>query len=537
MQAALAAAAFGQQTRGIAMPAAAAAAAPAATAAVAPHMTVVGAGLVGLTTAHALLRTGFRVTVVDRQPGAANECSFANAALLMTSYSRPKTATPMQLLRWATSRKEPVHISWRALLDPRMTSFGLRFLLGGPQTSQKIFETSQVTDELAGISVDLFNAIRSERGLDVKTIDGGLLMFFESEAKLQGMIDEAEETFTAEQRKTRYRVVSAEECVELEPMLASKQSTLAGGVFWPHDRTVCSLSFSQKLAESLACAGVEFRFDEELVGVTGSSGNAFVSLSSSKDIQTDGIVVTGGVESGSLLKRLDSSSPPVPLYGMRGHSLTVDVSHTDPSGLYGHHIHRSLCDGDTMAFFSPLPSDSRHPGRKLLRIAAFGDFDGWGYGPGAVRQWRVDQLIQHVHRVFGSELLSSKAKEALSKPAPARTSPGYELCPEADATTRWCGLRPMSPDGLPVVGRVSNACGVPLFVNAGHGALGWTLSPVTAELLALQVAKSFPGKMNGTSTVHGERLSSLASHLDPHRFRWSNVVRKAARMVRRVPGL
>merc|ERR1719223_1115136 len=106
----------------------------------------------------------------------------------MTSYSRPKTASPLQLLRWALSRKEPVHVSWRAILDPAMAAFGMRFFLSGPQTEKKISETTQITDQLAGASGRLLDVVREENGLRTAVINGGLLMFFEDPKKLQALI-------------------------------------------------------------------------------------------------------------------------------------------------------------------------------------------------------------------------------------------------------------------------------------------------------------------------------------------------------------
>jgi len=507
----------------------------------APHVAVIGTGLVGLTSAHSLLRRGMRVTLIDRQPGVAGECSYANAALLMRSYSRPKTATVPQLLRWATRRTEPVHVSWRALVDPSMTAFGLRFLLSGPQTDAVTEQTTQITDALAHLSVNQIEAIVAERKLEVSMTRGGVLMYFRDRKKLQALVEENEGVFAPEQRDERYRVVSAEECVELEPVLSKQADQIVGGVFWHADKTICPLTFSKALASSLAEDGVRFMQGEEVVSTSPGSGGAgsacSLKLKSGQEVAADAVVLAAGVGTGALLKRLSpAGAPPLPLYGMRGHSLTVDASHLPPSGLNDHCLRRSICDADSMVFFSPLPRNGSDPSdRPLLRVVAFGDFDGWGYGPGAVRDWRVQQMVDVAKRNFGEDFFAPEAAAALKAPPAQGTSLGSELCPAADASTRWTGLRPMSPDGLPIVGGVGSVGRAPVFVNTGHGSLGWTLSAGSGEVLADAVAAALPcgGDSAGAAAANGE-AAAFAAPLQPQRFRWPEVLRRAARM--RLPG-
>ena len=508
-----------------------------------PHVAVIGAGLVGLTSAHSLASRGYQVTVIDRQPHVANECSFANAGLLMSSYSRPKTATIRQLLRWATTREEPVHVSARAMCDPAMLSFGLRFLLSGPQTEQRIFETTQVSDALTSASIAQLDAIRDELGMQTRSLDGGLLMVFADEAKLRAMREESEASFAPDERESRFRVVSAADCVALEPALSHRAHELVGGVYWPKDRTICPLAFSQELAASLQQRGASFALGEEAVALRpppptqaqaqapprGGGAKTLLELASGRALPVDAVVVAAGVGSGHVLRTLGGAAmPAAPLYGMRGHSLTVDVSHLPGSGRHEHVLRQSLCDGDTMAFFSPLlPAPGSE--RRLLRIAAFGDFDGWDYGPQAVRPWRQKQLLAAARTALGFGVDADVERAPL-----AASALGPSLCPEADPATQWSGLRPMSPDGLPMLGYAgSGPDGCKLFLNAGHGALGWTLSGGCAELLGEAVAAQLPPPLAAPPAPMRrapEALRRLASELSPSRFGWGEVLRRGWRM-------
>lgn len=148
----------------------------------------------------------------------------------------------------------------------------------------------------------------------------------------------------------------------------------------------------------------------------------------------------------------------------------------------------------------------------------------------------MSQLRQAAHAMFGDQLALPEGEGAPPQTRSQRTL-GPSLCPEIDSGTRWCGLRPMSPDGLPAVGfageKVVGTRRVPIFVNAGHGALGWTLSPGCAHILASSVEQVMPAhglKQRDLSGDLDERLTRLASGLAPGRFRWTEVLRRAVRM-------
>mmetsp|Transcript_117075 Transcript_117075/g.268753 ORF Transcript_117075/g.268753 Transcript_117075/m.268753 type:complete len:342 (+) Transcript_117075:474-1499(+) len=337
------------------------------------------------------------------------------------------------------------------------------------------------------------------------------------------MVEEFRECYPKEQFDRLVKVVKPKEIADLEPRLTSQVPHLAGGVWCIADKTVCSHTFCTALRENLEQSGVRFALGSEMTKLSGEGSKATLALSNGDKVVADGVVLAAGVGTGDLLRKLQvTGAPPVPLYPMRGHSMTVDVSDLETGG-EDHVLRRSVCNGDTMTFFSPLPSTPGAPSRKLLRLAAFGDFDGWGYGPEAVRPWRLDQILEATEPL-GAELVPSAAREAAKTGAVQKSGYGA-LCPEEDPATRWCGLRPMSPDGLPVVGRVGSAGSAPIFVNCGHGALGWTLSAGTASIVAEQAAAAV--RAPGT---RASPLAPVAPRLCPSRFTWQAVARAASKM-------
>lgn len=142
-------------------------------------------------------------------------------------------------------------------------------------------------------------------------------------------------------------------------------------------------------------------------------------------------------------------------------------------------------------------------------------------------------MLSVAEKNFGEKMLPAGGAAAVAaRPSLPCTSLGDQLCPDVDDSTRWSGLRPMSPDGLPVVGAAGFVGDAPVFVNSGHGALGWTLSAGSAEVLAEVVSTSLQTNTEASHVDAAARkqLSSFASHLTPSRFRWPEVLQRARRM-------
>ena len=198
------------------------------------HVCVVGAGIIGLSSAHYLEKEGFKVTVIDRQDYPANEASYANAALLMRSYSRPKTMSASQMATSVLSKSHPVHIALGALADAEMINFGLRFLLAGPQSPDEVYATTQIIDTLAENSRNEIEALTRELSLKTNLGKNGLLIFFKNDKTMRAAIAEAAESFPDKDvASKRYRIVNPQECIQLEPALKRISDQVKGGSkFW-----------------------------------------------------------------------------------------------------------------------------------------------------------------------------------------------------------------------------------------------------------------------------------------------------------------
>ena len=410
------------------------------------HVLVVGSGLIGTATAWFLRQQGATVTVVDRADGAAMETSYANAGMLTPSMADPWNAPGVvwKLLRWLGREDAPLLLRPRAL--PGLAGWGARFLWhSGPRRFEKNMWRNLA---LASYSLDELRALRAELGLQYcQRLEGTLKIFrdqhsFElactTAAKLGG-------------RGVEHRVLDRDGLVAVEPSLASVAGELVGGIHHPDDESGDAHLFSQALATAAAGAGVEFRFGTAVTGFTRHGARLAGALTASGEISADAFVIAAGSYSPLLLKGLGIRLPVRPV---KGYSITLP------------------CRDPAAAPLRPVTDDTLHiavtPFGDRIRVAGTAEFAGLDRG---VSDSRIRNLTVTLRALF----------PALGAALDAAT----DVHP-------WSGLRPMSADGVPILGptAIDN-----LFLNTGHGHLGWTMATGSGRAVAELIvngAASFP---------------------------------------------
>lgn len=419
---------------------------------------ILGAGVVGTTSAWYLARAGHEVTVVDRQPVAGNETSFANGGQISVSHAEP-WANPhvfRHLLRWLGREDAPLLWRWRA--DPAQFEWGLRFLrecLPG-RTRHNI----AAIVALALYSRRCLQALRSELALEYDHLERGILHIY----------TEAEEFALATQAARVMRefgldrdTVDVERCLAIEPALSGARHLLVGGDYTPSDESGDARKFTHALAERTAAAGVDFRFNltvEHIVSEHGRiSGVEVQGESGLQLLQADAYVVALGSYSPRLLRPLGIR---LPVYPAKGYSATLDLA----EGTIAPSV--SLTDDERKIVFSRFGN--------RLRVAGTAEFNGYNLDLNPVR---CQALVGRTRQLF----------------------PQLEFVGEPDY---WCGLRPATPSNLPYVG-----CAGPdnLWLNTGHGTLGWTLSCGSAAALADMMSNRRPAPDFPFAGLH-DRLRS-----------------------------
>lgn len=396
---------------------------------------MLGAGVVGTTTAWYLARAGHEVTVVDRQPVAGNETSFANGGQISVSHAEP-WANPHvlpRLLKWLGREDAPLLWRWRA--DPAQLAWGLRFLrecLPG-RTRHNI----AAIVALALYSRSQLQALRQELDLRYDHLERGILHIY-TEA------DECERAVEAARIMREFGLdrvtVDVEKCLEIEPALSGARHLLVGGDYTPSDESGDAHKFTRALADKAQTAGVDFCLnttvdrieaaDGRISGVQVHDGEA------SRMLHADAYVLALGSYSPLLLKPLGIG---LPVYPAKGYSATLTLT----DGCVAPMV--SLTDDERKLVFSRFGN--------RLRIAGTAEFNGYNLELNPVR---CRALIERTQRLF----------------------PGLDLAAEPEY---WCGLRPATPSNLPYIGRTRYNN---LWLNTGHGTLGWTLSCGSAAALA-----------------------------------------------------
>jgi len=404
------------------------------------RVVVLGAGVIGTTAAYYLARDGHEVTIVERHPGAAEGTSRSNAGLVSPG-DATAWASPAALATFIKSLYSPdlgikVHFS----LDPQFLIWTCRFLM--QCTAARARANTGVKLRLALYSRECINALAQDTGISYDERRRGVLYFYRSQQSLDKGVRHLQ--FLAD-RGLEIAIVDRIRLVEIEPGLAAIKDQIAGGVYSPMDQTGDSHIFVQKLAAfSERKLGARFRYGITAEGLEEDGGRIRAVKTSAGAIACDAAVVSLGPESGLFGRKIGID---VPVYPVKGYTATVPIDDESRGPVMGG------VDEDRLIAYSRLGN--------RLRLAATAEFAGFD---------------RH-HRPSDFAAVFRVAKELFPDTFDERKA---EL---------WAGLRPMMPSSVPVIGqaRYSN-----LFLDTGHGHVGWTLACGSGKLLADLVAGRKP---------------------------------------------
>lgn len=392
---------------------------------------VLGSGVIGVASAYYLAKAGHEVTVVDRQPAPALETSYANAGEVSPGYSAPWAGpgVPLKAVKWLMMKHGPLVV--RPQLDPAMWIWMARMLANCTSAAYAVNKARMV--RLAEYSRDQLRALRAETGITYDERSRGTLQLFREEAQLEAT---AKDAAVLAESGVPYEVLDVEGCIRAEPALARVRGKFVGGFRLPDDETGDCHMFTQKLAARCAELGVVFRHGVHIKALS-MEGERLAGVSTDAGFLTaDAYVLSLGSYSPLLLRPLGLS---IPVYPVKGYSITVPI--TD----------------ETAAPVSTVMDETYK-----VAITRLGD--------------RI--------RVGGTaELCGYDLTLRPSRRATLEHSVG-DLFPDGGDLSKasfWCGLRPMTPDGTPVIGptRLSN-----LYLNTGHGTLGWTMACGSGRVIA-----------------------------------------------------
>jgi D-amino-acid dehydrogenase len=395
-------------------------------------IAVLGAGVVGVTSAWFLARAGHEVTVVERREAAGMETSFANGGQISASHAEPwaNPGTPKQVLKWLGREDSPMLFRLRA--DPHQWAWGIAFLRECLPARSRA-NAAQIA-AINRYSLGQLRALRAETGVKYEQQTRGILRLYQD----RGALAEAVAAAAVERSHgIDLRELSATECVQLEPALSESAAPIAGGVWAESDESGDAHAFTQQLAQLCAGRGVQFRYGCRIGRMETGGGRALrVHLDQGETIAADAYLVALGSYSPLLLRPLGIS---IPVYPLKGYSITLALGPGDVAPQV------SLSDGAYKLVMSRLGN--------RLRVAGTAELTGYDTAINAVRCKAI------VRRTF-------------------------ELFPRAGRPQEaqfWAGLRPATPGGVPCIGRTRYAN---LYINTGHGTLGWTMACGSAAAIA-----------------------------------------------------
>ncbi|MDP3822429.1 MAG: D-amino acid dehydrogenase [Burkholderiales bacterium] len=401
---------------------------------------VLGSGVIGVSSAYQLALAGHDVTVVDRQPAAALETSYGNAGEVSPGYSAPWAGpgVPIKAIKWLLMQHRPLVI--RPNIDLNLVRWGIAMLRNCTAARYEVNKGRMV--RLAEYSRDCLKELRAQTGIRYDERTQGTLQLFRTQAQLDGT---AADIAILKRYGVAFELLDRAGFIHHEPALAHVQEKFVGGLLLPGDETGDCFKFTQNLAALAAKQGVQFRYGTRIERLQLAGKQIDGVATDAGILKADAYLVALGSYSPLLLKNVGIR---IPVYPVKGYSITVPI--TDASG----------APESTVMDESHKVAVTRLGDR--IRVGGTAELAGYTLKLHDARR----QTLEHVVT---------------------------DLFPRGGDVSRaefWCGLRPMTPDGTPVVGatRLPN-----LFLATGHGTLGWTMAAGTGRVIADVISGRKPG--------------------------------------------
>lgn len=403
------------------------------------RVCVLGAGVIGVTTAYFLSRDGHEVTVIDRASGAGLETSFANGGQISVSHSDPWSSPEnlRKVLRWLGDPEAP--LAFKFSTDPALWRW-LGLYLRNCTSTRAVINAERML-RVAKYSQTVRNSLMDEIELEHDQQSTGILHIYRNTKNYADAVVRAERTTELGCKRVP---ISIERALQIEPALADVAPDLSGVIYAPDDQSGDTHAFTERLAAACRQAGVSFQFGATVDRIDVAVDRVNGVITDQGRIDTDAIVVALGSYAPLVLKPLGIN---LPIYPAKGYSVTLPVGdeHVAPS--------TALIDDEHKIVYSRLGN----------RLRAAGLAETVGYDT-EIHQARAQLVLNHVMALF----------------------------PHAGDTAKveyWTGLRPQSPDSVPILGKTPVKG---LYLNAGHGTLGWTMSAGSGRILADVIAGREP---------------------------------------------
>ncbi|MDY6457757.1 D-amino acid dehydrogenase [Acinetobacter faecalis] len=402
------------------------------------RVIVLGSGVIGVTSAYYLAQQGAEVTVLDRQTGPAEETSFGNAGQISPGYSTPWAAPgiPFKAVKWMFQHHAPLAIN----IDGSMWQLQWMAQMLKNCSADRYAINKERMVRVAEYSRDCLKKLREDIGISYENRSKGTLQVFRNEAQLEAVqrdIEVLKETGVA------FELLDSEGLARVEPALAQAKDKLVGGLHLPNDETGDCYIFTNSLADKAKEIGVKFQFNSNVEKLIVEGDEIKGVLVNGEVLTADKYVLAFGSYSRDFLKPLDLD---LPVYPVKGYSLTVPI------------IDSAFAPQSTVLDETYKIAITRFDER--IRVGGMAELSGFNLNLNEDRRGTLEMVTRDLF-------------------------PGGDL----ESASFWTGLRPMTPDSTPIIGatRFKN-----LFLNTGHGTLGWTMACGSGKLMSDLVLNKTP---------------------------------------------